>query len=60
MHIYLKHPVHGTKVAIAELEAKYDERNGWVRYNPETSEVISVNALEIKRKYTRRAAAKEG
>jgi hypothetical protein len=58
MHIYLKHPVHGTKVAIAELEAKYDERNGWVRYNPETSEVISVNALEIKRKYTRRAAAK--
>jgi hypothetical protein len=57
MHIYLKHPVHGTKVAIAELEAKYDERNGWVRYNPE---VISVNALEIKRKYTRRAAAKEG
>jgi hypothetical protein len=55
MHIYLKHPVHGTKVAIAELEAKYDERNGWVRYNPE---VISVNALEIKRKYTRRAAAK--
>jgi hypothetical protein len=55
MHIYLKHPVHGTKVAIAELEAKYDERNGWVRYNPE---VISANALEIKRKYTRRAAAK--
>ncbi len=55
MHIYLKHPVHGTKVAIAEAEAKYDERNGWVRYNPE---VISVNALEIKRKYTRRAAAK--
>jgi hypothetical protein len=55
MHIYLKHPVHGTKVAIAELEAKYDERNGWVRYNPE---VISVNALESKRKYTRRAAAK--
>ena len=26
MVIYLKHPVHGTKVAMAELEAEQDER----------------------------------
>ena len=31
MVIYLQHPVHGSKVAIAEAEAVYDEKNGWVR-----------------------------
>ena len=34
--IYLEHPQHGTKVAIAEQEAEYDEQNGWERYNPDT------------------------
>ena len=29
--IYMKHPKHGTKVAIQEEEAKYDEKNGWER-----------------------------
>jgi hypothetical protein len=37
MHIYLKHPVHGAKIAIAEQEALGDEANGWVRYEPATS-----------------------
>jgi len=32
MIIYMKHPQHGTKVAIAEDEAIEDEKNGWVRY----------------------------
>lgn len=32
MHIYLKHPVHGHKVAIAEEEAMNDEENGWERF----------------------------
>ena len=32
--IYLRHPDHGTKVATMEMEAIYDEGNGWVRYNP--------------------------
>ena len=32
--IYLKHPVHGQKVATMELEARHDESRGWVRYNP--------------------------
>ena len=34
--IYLQHPVHGFKVASIEMEAEYDEQNGWVRYNPDT------------------------
>ena len=32
--IYLKHPIHGAKVATMDLEAEYDEQNGWTRYNP--------------------------
>ena len=30
--IYLKHELHGTKVAVAEEEALADEKNGWTRY----------------------------
>ena len=33
MVIYMRHPVHGNKVAIAEAEAVYDETNGWERYD---------------------------
>jgi hypothetical protein len=54
MHIYLRHPKHGTKVAIADAEADADERNGWVRYTPGEPEV-PVNELEAKRR--RRPAA---
>lgn len=36
MHIYLKHPIYGDKVACAEAEAQYDETNGWVRYTLDT------------------------
>jgi hypothetical protein len=32
--IYLRHPVHGAKVATMEAEAAYDESIGWVRYDP--------------------------
>jgi hypothetical protein len=46
MVIYLKHPTHGVKVAIAEAEAEADEKNGWVRYNLEAP----VNELEVKRR----------
>lgn len=34
MEIYLRHPVHGTKVATLELEAAYDVSNGWERFDP--------------------------
>lgn len=37
-NIYLKHPIHGAKVATMEMEAEYDEQNGWVRYNPNETE----------------------
>ena len=50
MHIYLKHPDHGTKVAIAEVEARADEKNGWVRYTPDSDVVPDfLNALRPKR-----------
>ena len=53
MEIYLSHPVHGRKVATMELEADYDEQNGWTRYTPDTPQVTEaapVNALEVKRR----------
>ena len=57
MHIYLKHPVHGTKVAVSTVEAEADEQNGWVRYDidtlsaPEESEdAAPANELEVKRR----------
>lgn len=31
--IYMEHPQHGRKVAIAEEEAVLDEQNGWIRYS---------------------------
>ena len=60
--IYLKHEQYGAKIATMELEAVFDETKGWTRYNPETpaSELepeVAVNALEVKRKYTRKAVA---
>ena len=60
--IYLKHPVHGNKVATMELEAVYDEEHGWSRYNPDMPDLASefeTNALSIKRKYTRKAVTEE-
>jgi hypothetical protein len=55
MNIYLKHPIHGNKIANMELEAEHDEQNGWVRYNPDTPEVEvaePVNTLKRRRKTT--------
>lgn len=56
MNIYLKHPVHGTKIATMEMEAEFDEQHGWVRYNPEEPEeptedqAVSANQLQVKRR----------
>ena len=33
-NIYLRHPVHGTKVATMDAEANADVANGWKVYNP--------------------------
>jgi len=32
MVIYMKHELHGAKVACSEAEALADEKNGWTRY----------------------------
>ena len=32
--IYLRHPIHGTKVAISDLEAENDIHNGWAYFDP--------------------------
>ena len=55
MQIYLKHPQHGTKIAMMEMEAEFDEQNGWVRYTDDTpseEELVAapVNTLEVKRR----------
>lgn len=53
MHIYLTHPVHGTKVAISEQEANADERNGWKRFDIDNRTVINdapSNELEVRRR----------
>jgi hypothetical protein len=49
-----------------EQEAEADEKNGWSRYNPdmpipvsEPEIEVAMNALGIKRKYTRKAVTEE-
>ena len=56
--IYLSHPVHGRKVATMELEAEFDEKNGWTRYTldtPDEEVAPVVNTLEVKRRRGRPA-----
>jgi hypothetical protein len=40
-----------------DLEVEADEKNGWVRYNPDTPSAPeeAANTLVVKRKYTRKA-----
>jgi hypothetical protein len=33
--VYLRHPKHGVKIASMEMEAQYDEMNGWSRFDPD-------------------------
>jgi len=58
--IYMRHPVHGAKVATMEMEAEYDERNGWERYTPGQDEddeaTPAINTL-ITRARRRREVA---
>ena len=52
MQIYLTHPQHGQKVAIAEEEAIEDVKNGWERYtlNDVAQDAAPVNELKRRRK----------
>jgi hypothetical protein len=61
MNITMTHPVHGAKVATMDLEAEEDEKNGWIRYNPDTPvQVAPVNTLETKRRRKPAEEATEG
>lgn len=68
MNIYLRHPRHGTKVAISHQEARDDMEWGWEEYDPndpdemetpasseEEASGVSANALSVKRR--RRSSA---
>ena len=59
-NIYLKHPIHGAKVATMELEAEYDEQNGWVRYNPDESAVKVEIPAFLQEPVNELAAPKKG
>lgn len=37
--IYLRHPIHGAKVACLDIEADFDEQNGWERFDPTEPEI---------------------
>jgi hypothetical protein len=50
MQIYLKHPQHGRKVAISDLEADEDVRNGWEVYNLDAPAVEAAPVNELKRR----------
>lgn len=61
MHIYLRHPVHGTKIATMEEEAIFDESYGWNRYTPGQQSVVAdvqTNEL-VSRRRGRRPLAEE-
>ena len=50
--IYLKHPQHGAKVACSDMEAVFDEQNGWERYDPNDptpQEAPPANTLRVRR-----------
>ena len=57
MVIYLVHPKHGSKVALAEAEAVADERNGWMRVVPDkireplgAVECVAAVVREVRRR----------
>lgn len=47
--IYLRHPVHGMKVATMDLEADADRENGWYDYDPYEMTPQTDNAIVRRR-----------
>ena len=58
--IYLRHPVHGTKVATFEEEAIFDESHGWVRYDPATGVTPAAPTNELVARRRGRKPLNEG
>jgi len=63
MNIYLRHPVHGLKIAISDVEAAMDAEYGWEEYDPlepaarQDEPVASPEPNQLKRR--RKAVATE-
>jgi hypothetical protein len=63
MNIYLRHPVHGLKIAISDVEAAMDYEHGWEEYDPlepaarQDEPVASPEPNQLKRR--RKAVAAE-
>ena len=60
--IYLRHPIHGAKVAIDAAEADNDMQNGWEKFDPAADPdmmepVESVNELQPRRRGRRAVEA---
>lgn len=52
MVIYMRHAIHGNKVAVAEEEAKADEEKGWERYSLDAPVCpIDTELIELRLKY---------
>jgi len=65
--IYLRHPVHGTKVASMDSEAAYDKLHGWEVFDPaaasdlqEQAEPVNSLVSEPSRRGRRRKEPSDG
>ena len=47
MHIYLKHPIHGKKIAVLDIEAEKDKELGWEEFDPSEKIEQTVAKLEV-------------
>jgi hypothetical protein len=45
--IYLRHPKHGAKVAISDMEAENDLQNGWEEFDPTEPEIDSAPQTDV-------------
>jgi len=45
--IYLRHPLHGAKVAISDMEAENDFQNGWEEFDPAEPVTDSAPAADV-------------
>lgn len=58
--IYLKHPQHGTKVAIEEAEASHDESKGWSRFDPNITNAVVEEIVPVSEDITPLAIRENG
>lgn len=45
--IYLRHPDHGAKVAISEMEAENDMQNGWEEFDPADLTSVATDVEDV-------------